>query len=159
MTPKGLHDCLILNLLCLFFECVCSPFIINAPFVIIWLMSICISSLLIWISVKVCSNHDFFFKYVILDCFQSHWLLVQNTYFIILFICFLTPGEQNKNTSAWAIWTAIRNCRLIVFPITCFTTLLWRLIKSTIQFDECKSPSFALSAIWTHNINGSLLGG
>ena len=38
--------------LCWFSDCVCSPFIVNIPFLIFLLMSICISSLLVWISIK-----------------------------------------------------------------------------------------------------------
>ena len=45
------------NLLSSFSDCVCLPFIVNIPFVIILLMSICFSSLLVWVSIQICLNH------------------------------------------------------------------------------------------------------
>ena len=46
------------NLLCSFSDCVYLSFIVNIPFIII-LMSICISSLLVWISINVYTeNYD-----------------------------------------------------------------------------------------------------
>ena len=61
-TPKGLHDCLILNLLrCLLSDCVC---FVNISFVIFLLMFICISCLLVNINkiYQVCLNTIYFYQ-------------------------------------------------------------------------------------------------